>query len=133
MDRNKLFKNTAYLLISLFIVNLVAVKLYWYYSIWYFDMITHFWGGLCLGLAFIWLFSFQNSSSRISLKLAIKIILGVLLIGVIWEIYEVLVNNVFAQNPFNTLDTISDIFFDLSGGICAILYIWKKMQKKQLE
>ncbi len=122
MDRKRLFKILAYLIILIFLVNYVAVKLYWYNSIWYFDMIMHFLGGFWLSLALLWLFFKKD----LSLKLIFKIFLGVLLIGVLWEVYEILVNNTFAQNPFNTLDTISDIFFDLSGGVFAILYFLKR-------
>ena len=126
MDRKKLFKILAYLIVCIFLVNYVAVKLYWYNSIWYFDMIMHFLGGFFLGLSLIWLLSYKNLSIELSFNLIFKIILGVLLVGVLWEVYEILVNNAIAQNPFNTLDTLSDIFFDLSGGVFAILYYFKK-------
>lgn len=106
-------------------LNYVAVKLYWYTSIWYFDMIMHFLGGFWLGLALFYLFFTEN----ISKIFIFKIILGVLIIGAFWEGYEILVNNNFAQIPFNLLDTLSDIFFDLTGGLCAILYIWEKQLK----
>lgn len=124
MDRKRLFKILAYLVILIFLVNYVAVRLYWYNSIWYFDMPMHFAGGLFLGLAFVWLLNIQS----ISIKVVFKIILGVLLIGVGWEIYEIVVNNIIAQNPFNTLDTISDVFFDLAGGTTAVLYYLTKIK-----
>lgn len=122
MDRKRLFKILAYLIVLIFLVNYVAVKLYWYNSIWYFDMIMHFLGGLWVGLISLYFFSSKTPY--------LKILLFVLFIGLGWEIFELLFNNIIAQNPFNALDTISDIFFDLSGGLCAILYVWKKLQKK---
>jgi hypothetical protein len=125
MDRKKFFKKVAYLVIFIAFLNYVAVKLYWYTSIWYFDMIMHFLGGFWLGLALFYLFFTEN----ISKIFIFKIILGVLIIGAFWEGYEILVNNNFAQIPFNLLDTLSDIFFDLTGGLCAILYIWEKQLK----
>lgn len=87
----------------------------------------HFLGGLWLGLAFFWLFSFKE----LSLKLILKVILGILLIGIFWEIFEILVNKTIAQNPFNILDAVSDIYFDLAGGIFAILYFLKRIMFKQ--
>ena len=56
-----------------------------------------------------------------------KILLAVFIIGIGWEVFEMLVNDVIARNPFNLLDTISDILFDLSGGAAAILYFYKRI------
>ncbi len=83
MDRKKLLKTAAYLIFLIFFINFVALRLYWYNSIWYFDMIMHFAGGFWLGLALLWIFSNDNLSSR----LIFKIILIVLLVGVLWEFY----------------------------------------------
>jgi hypothetical protein len=113
----------------IFLVNFLANKFYWYFSIWWFDMPMHFLGGFWIGLAFVFLFPPKDSS----MTSVFKIIFFVLLIGVGWEVFEIFFNNYLAQNPFNMLDTISDVFFDLSGGLCAILYLWRKQQKKQLE
>lgn len=84
-------------------------------------MPMHFLGGLWVGFVYLYFFSRDNNS----LDIILKIMLFVLLIGLGWEFYEILFVNILAQNPFNTLDTISDIFFDLSGGLCAILYLWR--------
>jgi hypothetical protein len=94
---------------------------------WWFDMPMHFLGGFFIGLGLIWLLSYKDLNLELSFKLILKIILGVLIIGVLWEVFEILVNNMLAQNPFNTLDTISDIFFDLTGGTFAILYFFKRI------
>ena len=96
-------------------------------------MLMHFLGGFWLGLAFIWFLFGKNISFELSCRFICKIILGVLLVGIFWEVFEFYFINYVAQNSFDTLDTISDIFFDLSGGLCAILYIWKKQQEKLLE
>ena len=78
-----------------------------------------------MGLALLWLLFKEN----FSFVLIFKILLGVLVVGVLWEIFEILVNSTIAQNPFDVLDTASDLFFDFGGGLCAILYLWKKLQK----
>jgi len=83
----------------------------------------HFLGGLWIGLAIIWFFRVND----ISPKFILKIILGVLLIGFLWEVFEVIIDEIFSKNSFNVLDTISDIFLDLSGGCLAVLYFTKKI------
>ena len=50
-----------------------------------------------------------------------------LIVGIGWEVYEILVNTLMAENLFNYLDTISDISFDLSGGLFAILYFLRRI------
>jgi hypothetical protein len=122
VDRKRLFKTLARLIVLIFILNYLGSKFHLYVSIWYFDMLMHFLGGLFLGLALIWLLSYKDLSLQLFLKLIFKILLGVLIIGVSWEIFEIIVNNTFAKDLFNTLDTISDIFFDLAGGTFAIFY-----------
>lgn len=91
-------------------------------------MPMHFIGGLWLGLFFIYLFYIPSESFRFSSEskaLILKILLFVLSIGVGWELFEILFNNIIAKIPFNSLDTISDVFFDLSGGSFAVLYFLK--------
>ncbi|OGI58299.1 hypothetical protein A3C60_02200 [Candidatus Nomurabacteria bacterium RIFCSPHIGHO2_02_FULL_37_45] len=129
MDRKKFFKRIVYLIFFIFIVHFFANKFYWYSSIWYFDIIMHFLGGLWVGLFFIW---FSSESLRLSLAfkaltlVIFKILLFVFVVGFGWEVFEFLFNNYIAQNPFDFLDSTSDIFFDLVGGIVAILFFLKK-------
>jgi hypothetical protein len=123
MDRKKLFKNLAFLIFLIFFADFIAHKLYWYSSVWYFDMLMHFFGGLWLGLFLIWFFYADFSPT---LRKFLKIIIGVLLIGILWEVFEILVNQVAAQNSLNFLDIVSDLFFDLAGGIFALFYFIKK-------
>lgn len=104
------------------------MRFYWYSSIWYFDMPMHFLGGLWLGLALLWFFKIKD----ISLKSIFYLILGVLLIGVLWEVFEVIIDEIITGNLFNTSDTISDIFFDLAGGTFAIFYFLKIMSIKKI-
>lgn len=88
-------------------------------------MPMHFMGGLWLGLMAIYLLRPVD----LSVSLIFKILLLVLIVGTGWEVFEVLVDKFITQNTFNSLDTVSDICFDLSGGLCAILYLWKKQSK----
>lgn len=106
-----------------FLLNYLAMQFYWYTSIWYFDMIMHFLGGIWVGFMVIWFFKIEE----ISLKTILQIILSVLFIGVLWEIFEIMLNDYTTQNPFNILDTVSDVFCDLAGGTFAILYFLRKI------
>ena len=126
IDRKRFFKILASLIFTIFFLNFIAQKFYLYFSIWWSDMFMHFFGGFWLGLAFIWFLLRKNISLELHFQFICQTASFVLLIGVLWELYEILFNNIIAQIPFNTLDTVSDIFFDLAGGTFALLYFFKK-------
>lgn|SRR3989338_3808702 len=130
MDRKRLLKHLVFLVFFIFIANLLAQQFYWYFSIWYFDMFMHFLGGFWVGLVFLWFFSRESTSLEPFLQLIFKVIFAVLMVGILWEIFEISIDKIIIQNPFNALDTFSDIFFDLTGGLVAVLYFLKKWRNK---
>lgn len=122
MNRKILFSYVAGIIFLIFLMNLLANKLYLYSSLWYFDNIMHFLGGFWLGLFFFWLFYkeiFPNFNKSSSLKL----FLGVFLVGLFWEFYEIGINASFARDAFNLTDTISDLVFDMLGGLSIYLIL----------
>ncbi|PIP69199.1 hypothetical protein CO033_01090 [Candidatus Nomurabacteria bacterium CG_4_9_14_0_2_um_filter_32_10] len=123
MDSKKLLIRLILIIFLIFLLNYLAMEFYWYSSIWYLDMPMHFLGGFWLGLIVIYLFFLKDDV----FKSIFKILFFVSSIGIGWEIFEIVVNNYVTQNYFNYLDTISDIFFDLSGGLFAILYFLKNI------
>src|SRR3989339_607345 len=123
MDRTKLTKRLIFLIFFIFFANFLAITFYWYFSIWYFDMIMHFLGGFWIGLLYFYIFPAENKS----FYLIFKILLFTLFIGISWEVFEILFNNIIALNPFDFSDTLSDIFFDLAGGGVAIFYFFKRI------
>jgi len=123
IDRKKLLICIASVVIFIFVVNSAAMKFYWYFSIWYFDMPMHFLGGFWVGLVCIYVFSLKE----FNFNLIFKVFLCVFLVGFFWEIFEILVDKSITQNPFNSLDTISDMFFDLAGGGISIIYFFKRI------
>jgi hypothetical protein len=98
-----------------------ANKFYWQNSVWYFDIIMHFLGGVWVGFFFIYVYSPLQRVTRPVLK----VLLSVFLIGISWEIFEFVVNNVIGRIPFDAGDTLSDIFWDLTGGLIATFYFFK--------
>ena len=136
MNRKKFSMYIVVFILSILVINLMAVKFYWYFSIWWFDMVMHFLGGFWIGLLFIWLFSskafsfLRLSFEEINIKFIARTILFVLIIGVYWEAFEIVINNIIVGDKFNILDTLSDVFFDLAGGCFAIIYFSKKVLLK---
>jgi len=132
MERNKLLRPIVYLMVFLFLTDALAQKFYWYYSIWWFDMLMHFWGGFWVGIFFIWFFSavrlpfWRWPIQDLNRRTAWQAFLFVFFIGIVWEAGEFLTKNYIGLDPFNLLDTISDVFLDLAGGAAALFYCWRK-------
>ena len=107
----------------IFLLNYLAMEFYWYSSIWYLDMPMHFLGGVWLGFVSIYFLL----PKEISLKFIFKILSIVVFIGAGWEVFEILIDKFVTQDYFNYLDTISDISFDIAGGLFALLYFLKRI------
>src|SRR4051812_43487253 len=119
MDKRKLLKAIIILMIFIFSVDTIMVKFHWFFTIWWSDMPMHFLGGLWVGLFFIYVIYTRNLFMQ---KFAM-VVSCVLLMGIFWEAFEFLAFNHIGKDSFNILDTLSDVFFDVSGGLCAILYV----------
>jgi hypothetical protein len=122
MDRKKFLIRSGFLILLIFLLNFLAMKFYWYSSIWYFDMLMHFLGGIWLGFISIYIFSLRDNS----FESIFKIFFIVFLVGIGWEAFEILINRLTIQDSFNTLDTVSDVCFDLAGGLFSIFYFLKR-------
>jgi len=104
----------------IFIVNTLALKFYWYSSIWYLDIIMHFLGGLWLGIFFIYAYV-RSARTNISIP---YLLVFVFFIGLLWEFFELGVYNYIGGNAFDALDTFTDLCFDLVGGwVAYLLYV----------
>ncbi|MBP6866324.1 MAG: hypothetical protein KBC12_02145 [Candidatus Pacebacteria bacterium] len=119
MDKRKLFNRQALLVAIIALVNYGAIKFHWYYSLWWFDMPMHFLGGMWVAMLLAW----YLSDDRFSTDSVGRVILGAFIVGLSWEVFELLLNEQFVQNAYDLPDTLSDIFFDLSGAFTAVFYV----------
>jgi hypothetical protein len=124
MIQTRLFKNTFALLFFVGVVNWIAVSLYLYWTIWWFDMFVHFSAGACVAMASILLYFFYTKQSLPSIKTTLKVaITSAIIIGILWEIYELVFQITYLSDGLDYyLDTSSDLLMDLSGGIIGSLY-----------
>ncbi len=123
MNRKKLFNRLASLVIFISLINFLAIKFHWYYSIWWFDMPMHFLGGMWVGLFHIWYLIHRELSA----KEIGQVILGVFIVAFAWEAFEFILNAQTVKNAFDLRDTVSDLFFGLSGGFTAIFYVFLRI------
>lgn len=125
IKENRLLYTLLFLIISIFILNKAALDYNIFGIVWWFDMLMHFSGGLFLGFLGVFLIVFKNVFRQKELNLRslfLEVVLVVFVIGIGWEIFEKGIDLLITFKSFNILDTTSDIFFDLAGGISAFLY-----------
>ncbi len=121
------------LVVAIFLINLIATRFHLYTLIWWFDMPMHFFGGFFVVLVTLWLkfftkiFNFTPFKSKNSF-LFIGI-LSALIVGLFWELFEYGVQSITGVILTTFMDSLSDIFFDLAGGIAAVLYVEDQLSK----
>jgi len=106
------------------IFQAIAIIFYWYWRIWWFDMPMHFLGGLWVGLSVLW---FVFLSKRLTVNIPqtafstfVTGVLLVFIVAIVWEIFEYVVQVFIPREiPYDILDTLSDIFWGLMGGVTA--------------
>jgi hypothetical protein len=121
-ERRSILKLLLYIIYALAGLHFLALGFYLYWTFWWFDLLTHFLGGLWVGLAALWLIYFSGYipkpalKSRTALYVAIGAIAG---IGIIWELYEISLD-VFLGIPIRpdyALDTAIDLVMDVLGAL----------------
>jgi hypothetical protein len=102
------------------ILHFFALKTSLYWTTEWFDIVMHFLGGLTAGLGvfFVILSLGMITHHEVSKKLLFfSVITGALLIGVVWELWELFMQ--FTDISTDMLDTVLDIVMDTVGAICA--------------
>jgi len=123
MKEHALLKLLFVLIWALAIAHMTAeyYHLYWTYR--WLDIPMHFVGGVWVALAMVW-FCFRSGyvrNVRPLFSLFTAAVIGGLLIGLAWELYEFVVWQVSGSGlPYNYLqDTLMDLTMDLLGGFFA--------------
>ena len=118
------------LIVAIAIVNAFAQQYYWFWLMRWFDMPMHFMGGIWLaGTVLWWRFFSGRFTNEGSIKaIFVWAILGALGIGLAWEVYEAGVSYITVGHMNNMLDTISDLIFDMLGGLTVASWVWIKQR-----
>lgn len=117
MNNYKLAGTTILSLLLLLGVHMYAMDNHLYIKIMYLDVFMHLLGGVCLALSTFFVF-----------KKAKYIIPATIILGIIWEIFEVYFNltgHTFGSVEYN-IDTIKDIIMDTIGAT----FVWFKLRNK---
>src|SRR4051812_36277786 len=104
-------------------VHFIAGYFYWYWTLPWFDNVSHFLGGLSLGFFFLWIwyasgiFGVSTPSKREAFATAL---IFVILVGIGWEVFEYvygIANPSVGQTYMQ--DTFCDVCADIVGASVA--------------
>jgi hypothetical protein len=103
-------------------IHTLASFFYWYDIFPWFDKFMHFSGGFWLAISFLWVTHTYIPEREPPFKKYSFIILLVLIVSLLWEIYEFGVQGLVSVTTLANLpDSRSDLFFDLLGGTVGYL------------
>jgi hypothetical protein len=114
-------------LAPMFIVLALVAGLNWlasardyYYTIYWYDFMMHFLGGLGIGLFLLWVSKLSLGAISVFLNSGAKILLTVIIVGIAWEIFEL----AFRMTAFGDIgyawDTGHDLVMDALGGLGVV-------------
>lgn len=121
------------LLVLIAAVNFFAIKVHLYWDVYWFDRVMHFFGGLWAGSFGLWFFFLRlhAKTSRGIASIFLTSFLSALLIGVLWELFELFTHlySIFGTEKAFMFDTLSDLFFDIVGSFFAS-FLFLALKKK---
>ncbi|MDO8619845.1 MAG: hypothetical protein Q7R64_00655 [bacterium] len=131
MYRNKLLNFVAFLGVFLTALHTSALVFALYWRWWWFDLLTHFLGGVFVALLLLWFFFFSGytrvPAPRQSV-LFLALVGGTLLIGVGWEAFESVVGLTWSPEGY-WFDTIVDVCMDFIGALLVYVCTAKRAQR----
>lgn len=123
------FKLLFITLIAVAVLNFLGTSFFLYWRIWGFDLLVHFLGGVWSAGIIIWIFytlGFFSAGISSRIKVYIIGIVSGLVIGIIWEFFEIFIGNtVIGENQF-LMDTITDLVADVLGAWTITYYFLQK-------
>lgn len=131
MRTTKLFKQAFILLIVIGLLDFFASSLYLYWTVWWSDILLHFLSGVCVAMGGISVWILISNKEETNLLKTLWVGMSwVLLVGVLWEIFELRFGATsLSDGMIYVTDTISDSFMNISGGLFGVVYSIKLLSK----
>jgi hypothetical protein len=123
--RRELLYTALGVLVFLAVLHFLALGYSFYWRFWWYDILTHFLGGVVVGLgalwgALLWGWGVNEQQIPVRQRLLFTTIAVALLIGISWETYE-LWFDLYDTEQY-VLDTSLDLLMDTAGAVFAYVY-----------
>lgn len=133
---DRLLLSVTIFIYLILVLHGIALHYYLYWTMWWYDIMMHFLGGVWVGLFAVWLWfrsGYFRQSAETPRSLLRVTIISVLGIGLLWEVYEYLYHIVFALEfqPHYLEDTQLDLVLDIAGGCAAWLLLQLPLFRNQ--
>jgi hypothetical protein len=120
-----IFKQAFWSLFIMGVLNWIAYKLNWYWTLARVDTVVHFFGGLTVALATLWLCSLRFDTSKWSIRrLFLVALISSITVGILWEFYELYFGiTSLSDGIYYVTDNGLDVIMDTVGGIAGFFYV----------
>jgi hypothetical protein len=129
--KTPLFRYTLFLFSIIVVLDVLAEVFYFHWAYWWYDVMLHFLGGFLIGMVVLLVWSVCCSLEEgHKLKVVGTGFLVALLIGVLWEVFELYTGQTFLSDGIVYMrDTSSDLLMDVCGGFFGTVYSFALMLK----
>lgn len=102
-------------------LNLLALRYFLYWRVWWYDIPMHFIGGLIVASIALWFVAYEVPIGiRPKVNRLLVSVLVTLVIGIVWEVFEYMVGITMGETGY-WQDTLHDVGVDVAGGFVAYL------------
>ena len=131
MKRYSFIALLALLAVLIGALHLVAIEFNLYWELPLFDVLLHFLGGVWVALTVFWFLYIYKIVPVRPAHALIFMLVGVLVVGISWEIYEYSFTVTFAANY--PLDTGIDLAMDVIGALVAYRFVKTSRYRSMLQ
>lgn len=137
MKERRILKATFLLAWLLVVANTIAEYFSLYWTLKWFDLVTHFIGGVLVALIAVWLWFYSRYFGPVRLysprPLLLVTGLSVMSVAVLWEVYERFVWYLtdYPLAPNYVSDTVLDIVLTLCGATLVFLVLARPARKER--
>ncbi len=115
------------LIIAIALANGLAMFFFWYWTFRWLDMVMHALAGFWIGGAALWWYYFaKRNEGRIRKRTPHYVVAfavgAAVLVGLLWEGFEIGLDMSTGRSAYDVVDTISDLLFDAAGGLAVGCY-----------
>jgi hypothetical protein len=114
---NRYFIPSFLVLSGVAFFNWIGTTRLYYWSIFWYDIPMHFFGGVWVALAALWVSEMPFAGcikARVSRRSIVSVVIAV---GVVWEIYEVAFGIMDMHMAGYAFDTVKDLIMDTLGAL----------------
>lgn len=106
-----------FIFIAIAILHAIGFQYSLYYHLWWYDIPMHIFGGLAIALLAGYIFFLRTEKNEYPAirKVLITIFASVMVVGILWEVFEFAMHWFLSLYWFGWFDTIKDLFDDIVG------------------